>query len=57
MAKTEMKMFRIYLNDGYIATGEYASAFQAKKAFANLFKINIRQFDAVEVSNGKPATD
>ena len=44
-----MSKYKIYLNDGYIATGEYPSAYDARKAFANLFKINVRQFTAEEV--------
>lgn len=42
-------LFKIYLNDGYIATGEYKSAYHARRAFANLFKIHIRNFTAEEV--------
>jgi hypothetical protein len=44
-----MSKYKVYLNDGYIATGEYPSAYEARKAFALLFKINVRQFTAEEV--------
>lgn len=42
-------LFKIYLNGGYIATGEYKSEYEARKAFAKLFKINVRNFTAEEV--------
>jgi hypothetical protein len=41
-------LFKIYLNGGYIATGEYKSEYEARKAFANLFKIHVRNFTAEE---------
>jgi hypothetical protein len=44
-----MSKYKIYLNEGYVATGEYKSEYEARKAFAALFKINIRHFTAEEV--------
>jgi DNA-binding LacI/PurR family transcriptional regulator len=44
-----MNKYKIYLNEGLIAEGEYKSEYEARKAFAALFKINIRQFTAEEV--------
>ena len=45
-----MSKYKIYLNEGFIAEGEYKSEYEARKAFANLFKINIRHFTAEEVA-------
>ncbi len=42
-------LFKIYLNGGYVATGEYPSAYKARRAFANLFKLHIRNFTADEI--------
>ena len=44
-------LFKIYLNGGYVATGEYPSAYKARRAFANLFKIHIRNFTAEETKD------
>lgn len=41
-------MYKIYLNGGYIATGEYKNPLQARRAFARLFKINVKHFTAEE---------
>jgi len=49
-------LFKIYLNGSYVATGEYPSAYKARRAFANLFKLNIRQFTAEEVKNVQQPT-
>jgi hypothetical protein len=43
-------MYKIYLNGGYIATGEYKNPSQARRAFAKLFKINMAHFTAEEVT-------
>lgn len=42
-------MYKIYLNGGYIATGEYKNPLQARRAFARLFKINVKHFTTEEV--------
>jgi hypothetical protein len=49
-------LFKIYLNGGYVATGEYPSAYKARRAFANLFKLHIRNFTAEETKNVQQPT-